>query len=327
MNNVISSVKADKLSVYKTKQKIKKALNLILKYVFLLAFGYLILYPLFYMISVSFRSAETFFDPSITWITFNLTEEFAKTALDVLSYGKTLWNTISYEVVSALLEVISCSVAAYGLARFDFKGKKIYEAMLFITILVPVQITVLPQMVNYAHFDILGILGLFNKLTGIDLRPNLLDTHLAFWLPSICGVGLRSGILIYIYRQFFKGLPKELEEAAAIDGANSLTTYIRVAVPSSGVVIFTVLIFSLIWHWNDYYLSATYLTKNFPLAVSVSRIAESLQVRGIYWGTGSPEATAIVMAGCLFFVLPMLIFYMIIQRKFVKSIDRVGITG
>ena len=201
MNNVISSVKADKLSVYKTKQKIKKALNLILKYVFLIAFGYLILYPLFYMISVSFRSAETFFDPSITWITFNLTDEFAKTALDVLAYGKTLWNTISYEVVSALLEVISCSVAAYGLARFDFKGKKIYEAMLFITILVPVQITVLPQMVNYAHFDILGILGLFNKLTGIDLRPNLLDTHLAFWLPSICGVGLRSGILIYIYQK------------------------------------------------------------------------------------------------------------------------------
>jgi multiple sugar transport system permease protein len=127
--------------------------------------------------------------------------------------------------------------------------------------------------------------------------------------------------------QFYKGLPKELEEAAWIDGAGLFKTYTKIALPSSGVVITTVSIFSVIWHWNDYYLAFMYMNtrETMPLAVSLSDIQNIMPtLKGVYNGY---KLTATECAACVLFILPMLIMYIILQRKFVKSIDRVGITG
>ncbi len=177
---------------------------------------------------------------------------------------------------------------------------------------------------NFAHFDVFGILGLIGNIIGKDIRPNLLDTGFTFWLPSLFGVGLRSGLFVFIYRQFFKGLPKELEEAAYIDGASALTTYIRVILPSSGVAMLTVSIFSIVWHWNDYYLSVLYFSSNYPLSVMLDQINNNIfNTTGILAGGADGAA----MAGVFLFILPPLIMYMILQRKFIASIDRVGIVG
>ena len=121
-------------------------------------------------------------------------------------------------------------------------------------------------------------------------------------------------------------MPYELEEAAWVDGANPIRTFISIALPSSGVVITTVLVFSVVWHWNDAFLSSMYMNKNYPLAVSLSRITTTLNSMG-YYDDQNVEAQAILMASCILFVLPPLIFYMIMQRRFIESIDRVGITG
>ena len=169
------------------------------------------------------------------------------------------------------------------------------------------------------------IFGLLNKLTGIDIRPNILGTAWTFYLPSVFGVGLRSGVLIYIYVQFFKGLPKELEEAAWIDGAGLFRTFFSIAVPSSSVVYTTVTLFALIWHWNDYYLAVMYLSDNFPLAVKIYDIDTLLNAYNIW--QGSSASIAAKSACCFIFITPMLILYLVLQRKFVQSIDRVGITG
>jgi len=247
-------------------------------------------------------------------------------AADVLNYGSSLISTLSLQVVSALIEVFSCAIAAYGFARFRFKFKNILLIGLFLTILIPETMIIIPRVVNYSNMDFLGFLGLFNKITGIDIRPNILNSPLAFWLPSLFAMGLRSGILIFIYIQFFKSLPYELEEAAWVDGANPIRTFISIALPSSGVVITTVLVFSVVWHWNDAFLSSMYMNKNYPLAVSLSRITTTLNSMG-YYDDQNVEAQAILMASCILFVLPPLIFYMIMQRRFIESIDRVGITG
>lgn len=130
-------------------------------------------------------------------------------------------STIIYKIISALIEVAACVFTAYGFARFKFKGKGLMLGILFLTILVPDMMVLIPRMANYSKMDILGILGLFNKLTGIDLRPNILGSAAAFYLPSIFSMGLRSGIIIFIYIQFFSSFPKELEEAAWIDGASA----------------------------------------------------------------------------------------------------------
>lgn len=134
------------------------------------------------------------------------------------------------------------------MARFKARGKGVFNALLILLILIPSQMIVVPMMMNYSKLDILGIFGLLNNLTGIDLRVNILGTPLTFYLPSLFGVGLRSGVLIYIYIQFFKGLPGELEEAAWIDGAGLFKTFFSIAVPSSSVVFTTVTIFALVWH-------------------------------------------------------------------------------
>lgn len=294
----------------------------------LLAIGFVILYPLLYMVVTSLRTKDSFLNSARVWIPKEISfiGNYSM-AYDLLDYGNALLSTVKTEMVSALIEVATCAVAAYGFARFRFRGRKLLTAMLFLTILVPDTMIIIPRIVNYSRMDFLGLLGLFNSLTGIDLRPNIIGTPLAFYLPSLLASGLRSGIMIFIYIQFFKNLPHELEEAAWIDGAGPFRAFISIAVPSSGVVILTVLVFSLIWHWNDYFLASMYMNKDYPLAVSLTMMPDLLTTRGYYIGGSQPESMAFLMAGCVMFVLPMLIIYMILQRWFIESIDRVGITG
>ena len=290
----------------------------------LIAIGYIVIYPVIYMISSSVKTTAAFADPSVIYIPKHITFEYYSLALEAIDYKDSIISTVKYEIVSAVIEILICSFIAYGLARFDFKGKKFLNFVLLLTILVPVQMIIVPIMTNYSQLDVIGILGLLNRFTGIDLRPNILGTVWTFYLPSIFGVGLRSGILIYIYIQFFSGLPKELEEAAWIDGAGLFRTFFSIAVPSSSVVYTTVTLFSLIWHWNDYYLAVMYLSDKFPLAVRIYDIDNLITAVNI-WGGGS--AVAIKSAACFMFIAPMLVIYLFMQRKFVQSIDRVGITG
>lgn len=300
----------------------------IFRMVLLISIGFVIIYPLLYMIVTSLVSRNGFFNSIRVWIPEAISPAFNyKTAIELLDYGNALKSTLFYEIISALIEVAACSVTAYGFARFKFKGKGIMLGILFLTILVPDMMVLIPRMANYSKMDVLGILGFVDKLTGIDLRPNLLGSAAAFWLPSIFSMGLRSGIIIFIYMQFFSSFPKELEEAAWIDGAGPVKTFLRIAIPSSGVVIITVVVFSLIWHWNDFQLCSMYLNDNYPLAMQLDMLPTNLTTLGYYLNPETPETLAFQMAGCVLFVTPMLIVYMILQRWFIESIDRVGITG
>jgi murein DD-endopeptidase MepM/ murein hydrolase activator NlpD len=132
------------------------------------------------------------------------------------------------QVLSGLIEVFSCSLVAYGIARFRFKGRNLIFFLAIAMIMIPPQMTAVPMSLNFAHFDVFGILGLIGNIIGKDIRPNLLDTGFTFWLPSLFGVGLRSGLFVFIYRQFFKVLPKELEEAAGREEAQYETMKSRI---------------------------------------------------------------------------------------------------
>ncbi|MBR3779439.1 MAG: carbohydrate ABC transporter permease [Clostridia bacterium] len=288
------------------------------RYFFLLALSYVVLFQLFFMISQALRPRTDLLNPSVVWIPTKLTFENFKGAFEKLEYLKTGFVSIWLMEVSAFIEVMVCAVIAYGFARFEFKEKNLVFFLVLVTIIVPTQMLIIPMYLNYAHFDILGVFKWFSDITGLpDFRPELLNTGLTFWLPSLFGVGVRSGLFIFIYRKFFEGLPRELEEAAYVDGAGPLRTFISVILPSSGVVFLTVTIFSTIWHWNESYMSDMYNKLNPPLAVKLDYVRNELQ----------KDSRSTAMAACLLFVLPMLVMYMILQRKFVQSIDRVGIVG
>ncbi len=330
MKNIINNFSAlDDHNVQLLKKKSLSIIYSIFRLVILLSIGFIIIYPLIYTVITSLQSKYAFLNSTRVWIPteFAIAENY-KAAFDAMEYLQSFWSTFKNELTSAAIEVASCAIAAYGLARFDFKFKKLYTAILFLTILVPEMMILIPRMINYSHLDLFGILGLFKNISGIELRPNIINSPLSFWLPSIFGVGLRSGILIYIYIQFFKGLPQELEEASWVDGAGPLRTFISIALPSSGVVILTVTIFSMIWHWNDSLLSSMYLSSSFPLARQVARLPETLGAKyHIMLNARDPQGIGYLMAGCVLFIVPMLIVYMIVQRWFIESIDRVGITG
>lgn len=303
------------LNKHKVKQKATGLIVSIFRYVLLIAISYIILYPLFALISFSIQSKADILDSSVTWIPRAPTLETYGVAWEYLDYGNSLLNTLLIGGVSALLEIFSCAVAAYGFARFKFKGRGLLFGLVLLTAIVPAQILVIPQFLNYRYFSIIPGLDVFTL--------DLIDSPLTFWLPSLFGVGLRSGLFIFIYRQFFTGLPKELEEASWIDGCNPLMTFVRVVIPSSGVVFLTVSIFAIIWHWNEYYQSVIYFSSNFPLSVMLA------DVRNALWHTGVLDAylAPYVSAACLMFIAPVLIMYLFLQKKFIQSIDRVGIVG
>lgn len=315
------------MTVKRIKPKIKSdIIGFFVRIMLMLPVIYIILYPLFTMISTSLMSQYQVMDPSVVWIPKVITFDNFSKALLALDYKNSLWQTLYVNVLSGMIEVMVCSITAYGFARFNFKFKGLLLGILILNIIVPTEMISIPTFLQLRKADIFGILNLIGTLINRDIRPNLINTPWSFWIPSLLSVGLRSGLFIFIYIQFFKGLPKELEEAAYIDGAGPFRTFINIIVPSSGAAFLTVTIFSLIWHWNDYYLSSLYFSDKFSLAVQLSKIDTAMTSIKEITGTFSTR-NGIIMAASLLFILPVLIVYLILQRKFIKSVDRVGIVG
>ena len=289
------------------RRKASAAIIYLARLLILTIVGYIVLYPFFYMLVTAIKDIDAMLDVEHIWIPVTYSLKSFKEIFELLDFGTALKQTFLVQILSAAIETFVCAFVAYGFARFKFKGKPICMFFLILSLLVPIQMYSLSMSVNYRN------LHLFN-------------TPFVYWLPSLLGVGIRSGMMIFIYQQFFVNLPKELEDAAYIDGAGPVRTYFSIALPSSSVVLVTVSVLSFVWHWNEYYLaSLTFLSDSAPLAMVLSFLKVYLKQVGIY--EGWPEYASLVSAACIMYVIIPLILYMIFQRKFVRSIDRVGITG
>lgn len=283
---------------------------------------YILLKPLLFMLSTALKSREDLIDPTVVWIPKHLTLENFKLAFNSMSYLRSFGNSIVISVIPAVFQVVSCSMIGYGLARFRFKERELIFALIIFTLIVPPQVLLIPLYVFYQRFDILGIVKL---IRGEPL--NLLDSYYPIILPTILGGGLRSGLFIYIFRQFFRGISRELEEAAYIDGCSPLQTYLRIFVPNSIPAITTVFLFSLVWHWNDAFGPSVYISDftKYPLSLNLANLKAI-----ITGGTQIWDPLLILppqYAGAILVILPMLILYVFTQRLFVESVERTGIVG
>ena len=281
----------------------------IFRYVFFLSLSYVLLYPFIYILVNSFMGITDSYDATVTWVPKEPTLEHFANAWKVFGISTALPRTLIYEMVTALLQFMTCAVAAYGMARFKFKGQALLNGLMILNILVPAMMIIIPTYAQFSAFNIVG-------------------TPLVFYLPGLMGVGLKGGLYIYIYTQFFRGLPKELEEAAWIDGAGPWKTFLSIVLPSSGSSMITVLLFSVIWHWNDFFLAQMYMSEP-TLSVAIKGFSQTTVVAalGISGDLASRMEVQILLSGCLIFLLPMILFYVIIQRKFVASIATSGIVG
>ena len=312
-----------KRNFYHTKSSIIKVVSNLARYLFLIALGYVLLYPFLFMVSKSIQAPGDAYNPMVQWIPRNFSLSGFKVALEILDIRSSMFASLSYEIISALLQIASCAVAAYGIARFKFKGRSLLLGAVILNIFVPVNMIIIPIFVNFSHLDILGIFGFISKLIGSEIRPNLINTPFVFWIPSIFGVGLKGGLFVYIYTRFFMGLPKELEEAAWVDGSGPLNTFIKIIVPSSGPAFVSVSLLAIVWHWNDYYLPQMYLSENYPLSVKLANIWDSMNHQTFE----QFNAVTVVISACLISIIPALIFYLVIQKKFIASIATSGIVG
>ncbi len=284
----------------------------IFRFFILFGLSFIILYPLIYMISRAFSAPEDMNDPTVVWIPKHLTLSVIKETMEVMDYWNTLFNTLILNIGCCIVQVISCAVTGYGFARFKFKFRGILFGIVIMMILVPVQIIAIPQYMIFRYF------GPFN----------IINNPLCMYLPAAMGCGIKSGIMIFIFRQSFRGLPKEFEDAAYLDGCGPFRAFWSVLVPNVKSSILTVFLFSIVWYWNDFYVSSTFFDKNQTIALSLKNL-NTLLSQTLFDGANVSVREQIVWleAGCLLSVVPILIMYIFLQKHFTEGIERSGLAG
>lgn len=293
----------------------------------LIVFGlcFVIVYPLLYMISTAFRPRSEMNDPTIMWIPKTFTMSNIKDVIKAMDFWNTLGNTLFINIGCSLVQVLSCAITGYGFARFKFKGKGILFGVVILMILVPQQVILIPQFTFFRYFNPLGI---YHLITGDYI--NLIDNALTMYMPAFTANGIRAGLFIFLFRQSFRGLPKELEDAAMLDGCSPVRTFIQVMVPNAGSTFLTVFLLSVVWYWNDYYVSTSFFTNNRTIALMLKNLDSNL-TRIIFNGgnvqVNVRELIVWMEAGCLISILPMLIMYICLQKNFTEGIARSGLTG
>lgn len=295
----------------------------------LFGLSFVILYPLIYMLSMAFRVPADIGDPAVIWIPKNFTMENIQDAIRFMDYGNSLKNSVLLGVVSSLLQIISCALVGYGLARFHFKGRGLIFGLVIFTIIVPPTVTYTPTYMMYKHFTFAGVTNLIQLITGQDFAVNLIDTPWVLYLPAALGVGIKSGLFIYIFRQFYINLPRELEDAAYIDGCGHVKTFLRIIIPNAGVAFLTVFLFSLVFYWNDYYNVSMYFTNTKTVSTALANLGSAFSIDSAYEAIrANPYLKATRMqAGCLLAITPLLVIYLFLQRYFVTGLERSGLVG
>ena len=306
-----------------SKKHIKGTVVGIFKGLFIIGMCYLFLFPILYMLITAFQDPNSVNDPSVVWIPKKVSLSAVKEAIEYLDFWKSAGLTLIITIGSTIASIASCAITGYGLARFKFKGRSIVFFGVLMTIIIPPQILFSSSYLQYRFFDFGGLLSVF----GVSI--NLLDSPWVFILPSVFACGLRNGIFIYIFYSSFKGLPIEIEEAAKIDGCGVFKTFISVMAPIAIPAFVTVLLFSIVWHWTDYYSSATYFLGNTkPIVVMLSGLESTLRNGfGVTGGVSSVQLRMYLQAGAMLTIAPPLIHYIFAQKYFTESIERTGLVG
>ncbi len=306
------------------KVQIKNIIVSVARTLLLIGISYMILLPLIVKFSNSFMSVRDLYDQTVKWIPRNFTLEHYKMVWRHMDYPTTFFNSLLLTTVVSVLQLIACTFVGYGLARFDFKGKNLIFVLVLLTLIVPPQMILIPLYLNFRFFDLYGLL----PGTGF----NLVGTYWPFILTSLTGVGLKNGLFIYIMRQFFKGMPRELEEAAYIDGAGLLRTFLYIMLPGAVPGLVIVFLFAFVWQWNDYLFIGLFMGGGqfLPMALDVVSNNVIQEVTGGSAATemqGDQYTSLIDNTGMILVIAPLLILYSFMQRYFIESVERSGIVG
>ena len=303
----------------------------IFRLILLLGISYVILLPFFTKIASSFMSREDFVDVTVKLIPRYPTLDTYKAIIKESGYFTALLNTTILSVSCGLIQTFICSCIGYGLAKYKFKGSKLVFFLVVFTMVVPHETLHLSLFMKFRYFDILGIFnllggGLIESLKVIPFTSlNLNNSYWPLMLLSATGLAFKNGLYIFMMRQFFRGVPDELEESAYIDGSGTFRTFVQIVLPISIPMMITVFLFAFSWQWTDNFYTEVFFTTTGPkLMPNIIMTPSSLDTN--YAGQNLYVAAIRNTCGLLI-IAPLIVVYLFCQRFLVQGIERSGIVG
>lgn len=310
---------------YLLKKTIFRKTYQFLRAILLFGLCFLILQPLINKISLSFMKETDLYDPTIIVLPRNFTTENYKLVSQLIGYWKAFANSIGISTLTSVIQVVFCTIVGYGFARFKFPLKKFWFACVLLVIVVPPQ-TIMSSL--YLHFRFFDMFGIITLITGSTI--NLQNSIIPYILLCMTCMGLKSGLYIFLIRQYFRGIPKELEEAAYVDGCGNFKTFLKIMVPDATPILTSCFLFSFVWQWTDSFYSKMF-TGNITmlsnrLTAIISLVADYLTVIN---GTGSQPSIAygqmMISTGMIMSIIPLLLIYIIAHKGFVESLSQSGL--
>ena len=324
------SVKERLIKKFKESNTWIKAGITVIRFILMLGVSYVILYPFLAKIAGSFMTKEDIIDATVSLIPKNFTLEIYEAIIVENHYFEAMLNTLLLSLMCALIQTFVACLIGYGLAKFKFKGNRVIMIAVIVTMIIPHSTLKLALVQHFTNFDILTVLA-WNYPGPIELifgEPLHLDnTYWPLAVLSVFGLGFKNGLYIYLMRQFFKGVPDELEESAYVDGSGTFRTFIQIILPLSVPMMITIFLFSFSWQWTDEFYTTIFfgntLNKIYlmPDVVEIpKRLATDYVGQELYYNV-------IRNTGGMMAIAPLIILYLFCQRYLVQGIERSGLVG
>lgn len=307
--NISSLVKSNKL-----RERLLSAVCVI----FLAALSFIVLYPFVGKITSVFMSKSDLQDPTVWLIPKSPTFD---NILNVIKYGDfwgSLLNTFIFAFCSAVLQTLSTTLVAYGISHFKFRGKGIVTILVVLTLVIPPQLLFGPMYTKFRFFDWFGILRTFGLPT-----MNLQDTFTPMFLLSATCLGLKCGLFVLILIQQFNSVPKELSEAAKVDGAGVLRTFWQINLPQVRQVMVSVFLLSFAWLWTDTFYSGVFLRNKSMFVTLVNDVSIIYEIGAI----GNSMSGIMMNTAVVMMIIPLIIVYLLGQKALIQGIQSSGIVG
>lgn len=274
-----------------------KRINGFTKHTLIILFGIAMLYPVLWLVSSSFKPNELIFtEPGLWPASFTLDNYInGWRGFQGIAFSRFFANSWLISILSVLGNVITCSFAAYAFARLNFKFQKLWFSLMLVTIMLPYHVTLVPQYVIY------------NELQWIN-------TYFPLVMPKWLA---HDSFFILMMVQFIRGIPRELDESATIDGCNQRQIYFRIIMPLLVPALISAAIFTFIWSWDDFFSQMIYLS-------DIKLFTVQLGIRALFDPTGQSDWGALLAMSTLSLV-PITLIFLIFQRYFLDGIATTGL--
>lgn len=270
-----------------------------IRFIIILGIALIILYPLFWMIGSSFKPESTIFkDLGIIPKQFTL-ENYNKGwySSGMVTFTTYFKNSFTISIFSVIGNIMTCSLAAYAFGRLEFKGKKIFFNIMLVTMMLPQHAILVPQ---FTYFYQLGWVNTFIPL----ILPKFLAADAFF---------------IYLMTQFIRGIPRELDEAAIMDGCNRYSLFFHIIIPLCSPALVTTAIFTFMWSWNDFFTQIIYLRESLMYTVTLALRT--------FVDPASISNYGAMFAMSTISIIPILIIFVFFQKQLIEGVAMSGIKG